>query len=331
MAKYLLQRLLVMLVMLALLSIVVFVTIELPPGDYADRRALDLRSQGITVTEQDVISIRHQNGLDRPFLQRYFSWISNIVLRGNFGLSMTLHQPVSVVLGQRVGLTIMLAVATVVVTYGLAVPIGIYSAVRQYSLGDYFFTMLGYLGMAVPSFMLALILVYYSVTVFDTSVGGLFSSQYAEAPWSWGKVVDLLRHLWVPAVVLALAGTAFEIRTMRATLLDEKNKLYVTAARARGMPEWKLLFKYPVRVALNPIASTIGWQLATVISGAPLVSFVLALPDTGPLFLRALLDQDIYLSGAILLIYATLTILGTFLSDVLLAILDPRIRYGERV
>jgi peptide/nickel transport system permease protein len=330
-AKYVLQRLIIMIVMMVMLSFIVFVTIELPPGDYADRRALDLRSQGITVLEADVTALRHQLGLDRPFLRRYIDWIANIVLRGNFGLSMTLHQPVTVVLGQRVGLTIMLAVATIIVTYGLAIPIGIYSAIRQYSLGDYFFTMLGYLGMAVPSFMLALVLVYLSVTRFDNSVGGLFSAQYAEAPWSWGKVVDLLRHLWVPALVLGVSGTAFEIRTMRATLLDEKNKLYVTAARAKGLPEWRLLFKYPVRVALNPIASTIGWELATIISGAPLVSFVLALPDTGPLFLRALLDQDIYLSGAILLMYATLTILGTFLSDVLLAVLDPRIRYGERL
>ena len=331
MAKFLLQRLIIMVVMLALLSFVVFVTIELPPGDYADRRALDLRSQGITVTEADVISIRQQNGLDRPFIERYVRWITNIIFRGNLGLSMTLHMPVTQALGDRVGLTFMLAVGTIFITYGLAIPIGIYSAIRQYSLGDYFFTMLGYLGMAVPSFMLALVLVYFSVTVFDNSVGGLFSPEYREAPWSWARFVDLLRHLWVPALVLALAGTAFEIRTMRATLLDEKNKLYVTAARAKGLPEWKLLFKYPVRVALNPIASTIGWELATIISGAPLVSFVLALPDTGPLFLRALLDQDIYLSGAILLMYATLTILGTFLSDVLLAILDPRIRYGERV
>lgn len=330
MTRYLIQRFIIMIVMLAVLSFIVFVTIELPPGDYADRRALDLRSQGITVLEEDVINMRHQLGLDRPFLERYFMWISNL-LRGNFGQSMTLHMPVTQVLGDRVGLTIMLALGTIIVTYGLAVPIGIYSAIRQYSVGDYFFTMLGYLGMAVPSFMLALILVYFSVTMLDNSVGGLFSDQYANAPWSVAKFVDLLRHLWVPALVLALAGTAFEIRTMRATLLDEKNKLYVTAARARGMPEWKLLFKYPVRVALNPIASTIGWELATIISGAPLVSFVLALPDTGPVFLRALLDQDIYLSGAILLMYATLTIVGTFLSDVLLAILDPRIRYGERI
>jgi len=330
-ARYLVQRLIIMVVMLAMLSFIVFITIELPPGDYADRRALDLRSQGITVLEEDVINLRHQLGLDRPFVQRYWDWITNIVLHGNFGLSMTLHLPVTQVLGERVGLTIMLALATIIFTYGLAIPIGIYSAIRQYSPGDYFFTALGYLGMAVPSFMLALLLLYVSVIVFDSNVGGLFSPEYREAPWSPAKFVDLLGHLWVPAIVLAVAGTAFEIRTMRATMLDEKNKLYVTAARAKGLPEWKLLLKYPVRVAMNPIVSTIGWELTAIISGAPLVSFVLALPDTGPLFLRALLDQDIYLSGAILLMYATLTILGTFLSDILLAILDPRIRYGERV
>ncbi len=331
MVKYLLQRLAIMLVMLAGLSFIVFVTIELPPGDYADRRALSLRSAGIQFTQEDVISLRHTLGLDRPWYERYVTWISNILLHGNFGVSMTVHLPVTEVLGQRVGLTVMLALATIILTYGLAIPIGIYSAIRQYSIGDYLATMVGYFGMATPSFMLALILLYISVMVFNNSVGGLFSAEYAEAPWSWGKFVDLLRHLWVPALVLGLAGTAFEIRTMRATLLDEKSKLYVTAARAKGLPEWKLMLKYPVRVALNPIASTIGWELTAIIAGAPLVSFVLALPDTGPLFLRALLDQDTYLSGAILLMYATLTILGTFLSDVLLAVLDPRIRYGEKI
>src|SRR5215210_8782982 len=252
-ARFLLQRLIIMIVMLAALSVIVFITIELPPGDYADRRALDLRSQGVSVTEQDVIAMRHQFGLDRPVFQRYLTWISNIVLHGNFGTSFGLHRPVAEVLGERVGLTVLLAVATIIFTYGLAIPIGIYSAIRQYSLGDYAATIVGYFGMATPSFMLALILLYFSVMVFNNSVGGLFSSQYAEAPWSWGKFVDLLRHLWVPALVLGLAGTAFEIRTMRATLLDEKNKLYVTAARAKGLSEGKLLIKYPVRVALNPI------------------------------------------------------------------------------
>ena len=331
MARFLIQRFIIMILMLAALSLVVFITIELPPGDYADRRALHLRSAGVTVTSADVESLRHTLGLDRPWYVRYINWITNIVLHGNFGQSFGLHLPVTEVLGQRVGLTVSLAIATIIFTYGLAIPIGIYSAMRQYSLGDYAATIVGYFGMATPSFMLALILLYFSVMVIGTSVGGLFSPEYAEAPWSWGKFVDLLRHLWVPALVLGLAGTAFEIRTMRATLLDEKNKLYVTAARAKGLPEWKLLLKYPVRVALNPIVSTIGWELTAIIAGAPLVSFVLALPDTGPLFLTALLDQDTYLSGAILLMYAFLTIFGTFLSDVLLALLDPRIRYGERI
>ncbi len=331
MTKYLLQRFVIMVVMLAGLSLIVFLTIELPPGDFADRRALALRSTGVLVTQEDVVALRHQLGLDRPWYVRYSTWIGNILLHGNFGESFSLHVPVSVVLSQRVGLTIMLAITTIFFTYGLAIPIGIYSAIRQYSIGDYAATIIGYFGMATPSFMLALILLYISVMLFHTSVGGLFSAEFNEAAWSWGKFLDLLRHLWVPALVLGLAGTAFEIRTMRATMLDEKNKLYVTAARAKGLPEWKLLLKYPVRVALNPIASTIGWELTAIIAGAPLVSFVLALPDTGPLFLTALLDQDVYLSGAILLMYSALTILGTFLSDVLLALLDPRIRHGERI
>lgn len=331
MAKYVLQRFVIMVVMLAALSFIIFVVIELPPGDFADRRALSLRSTGVLVTQEEVIAIRHQLGLDRPWYVRYFTWVSNILLHGNFGDSFAVHMPVSEVLGQRVGLTVSLALATIFFTYGMSIPVGIYSAIRQYSIGDYAFTFLGYLGMAMPSFMLALILLYISVIAFDSSVGGLFSPEYAEAPWSWAKTVDLFQHLWVPAVVLGTAGTAFEIRTMRATMLDEKNKLYVTAARAKGLPEWKLLLKYPVRVALNPIASTLGWELTAIISGAPLVSFVLALPDTGPLFLTALLDQDVYLSGAILLMYSALTIVGTFLSDVLLALLDPRIRYGEKI
>src|SRR5215213_2253591 len=237
-----------MIVMLTALSIIVFITIELPPGDYADRRALDLRSQGVLVTQQDVTTIRHQLGLDRPWYQRYVAWISNIVLHGNFGISFGLHRPVAEVLGERVGLTVLLAVATIIFTYGLAIPIGIYSAIRQYSLGDYAATIIGYFGMATPSFMLALILLYFSVMVFNNSVGGLFSSQYAEAPWSWGKFVYLLCHLWLPAFWLRLADTPLEICSMQTTLLYDKNKLYVTAVRDKGLPEWKLMMKYPVRV-----------------------------------------------------------------------------------
>lgn len=330
MARYLIQRLLIMIVMLIGLSFLVFVTIELPPGDFADREAYRMKSMGVVVTSADIEQRRHQLGLDRPLVERYWIWISNIVTRGNFGISLSQHIPVTEVIGERIGFTALLAFATLIFTYALAIPIGIYSAVRQYSVGDYVFTLLGYVGMATPNFLLALVLLYISVMVFDQNVGGLFSPQYQEAGWSWGKFTDLLQHLWVPALVLGVAGTAFEIRTMRATLLDEKNKLYVTAARARGMPEGRLLLKYPVRVALNPIASTIGWNLTSIIAGAPLVAFVLALPDTGPLFLTALLDEDVYLSGAMLLMYSSLTIVGTFMSDILLALLDPRVRYGER-
>ncbi len=328
MAKFLIKRFLIMLAMLAVLSFVVFVIIELPPGDFADRAVYRLKAGGVTVTEEEIISIRHQMGLDRPFMERYLRWVSNIVLHGNWGVSMLRRLPVTAVIGDRLGFTAALALATLFFTYGIAIPIGILSAVRQYSLADYSFTFLGYIGMATPNFLLALVLVYISVVVFGTSVGGLFSPQFVDAPWSLAKLLDLFSHLWIAALVLAIAGTAFQIRTMRATLLDEKNKLYVTAARARGLSEGKLLLKYPVRVALNPIVSTIGWELAAIISGAPIVAFVLALPDTGPLFLVALLDQDSYLSGAMLLMYSALTIVGTFLSDIMLAILDPRIRYG---
>jgi len=319
-----------MILMLAGLSVIVFVIIELPPGDYADREAFRMKSMGVRVTEEDIIRTRQQMGLDRPWPERYVKWISNIVLYGNFGMSMSQHLPVTRVIGDRIGFTAILAMVALLFTYALAIPIGIYSAVHQYSKGDYFFTFLGYVGMATPSFLLALVLMFISVMVLNNNVGGLFSPQYVDAPWSINKGLDLLNHLWIPAIVLALAGTAFEIRTMRATMLDEKNKLYVTAARARGMAENKLLMKYPVRVALNPIASTSGWNLTAIIAGAPLVAFVLALPDTGPIYLNSLLDQDIYLSGAMLLFYAALTIFGTFLSDILLAVLDPRVRTGGK-
>lgn len=331
MIRFILHRFLIMVVMLSLLSIVVFIILELPPGDYAERHVFRLRTLGIFVTDEELEAFRHQYGLDRPWPERYWRWVKNIVLHGNFGQSLMYRLPVTEVIGERLGFTAILAVAALIFTYGLAIPIGIYSAVRQYSVGDYTFTVLGYIGMAMPNFLLALVLMYISVMVFGSNVGGLFSPEYLEAPWSWARFVDMLKHLWVPAIVLGTAGTAFQIRTMRATLLDEKNKLYVTAARAKGLSEGRLLMKYPVRVALNPIVSTIGWELTAIISGAPIVAFVLALPDTGPLFLKALMDQDVYMAGAMLLMYSALTILGTFLSDVMLAVLDPRVRQGERI
>ncbi len=223
----------------------------------------------------------------------------------------------------------MLAFTTLLFTYLIAIPIGIYSAVRQYSVGDHVFTILGYIGLATPNFMFALVLLYLAHVFFGTSAGGLFSAEFENAAWSWARFVDMLAHLWIPVVVLGTAGTAFQIRTMRATLLDEVNKLYVTAARASGLSEFRLLIKYPVRVALNPIVSTIGWELTNIISGAPIVGIVLSLPDTGPLFVDALLNSDLYLAGALILIYCGLVIIGTLISDLLLIALDPRIRMGS--
>ncbi|NLG99545.1 MAG: ABC transporter permease [Chloroflexi bacterium] len=328
MIRFILQRLATTIVTLALVSFVTFIIIELPPGDYAERYAFKLSASGIKVTEADINALRVRFGLDQPLMQRYWTWITKIVTKGDFGLSFQYQKPVMEVIGERIIFTAILATVTLVFTYGLAIPIGVYSAIRQYSIGDYIATILGYIGLAIPSFMLALVMLYASVKVFNMNVGGLFSPEFIDAPWSWARVLDMLKHLIVPALVLGLSGTAFQIRTVRATLLDEKNLLYVTAARAKGLPEGRLLLKYPIRVALNPVFSTIGWELTSIVSGAPIVAMVLNLPDTGPLFLNSLLDQDMYLAGGMLLLLSGLTILGTFLSDVLLAVMDPRIRRG---
>lgn len=319
-----------MLVTLAAASVVVFIIIQLPPGDYAERYAYKLEEGGTAVTQADRAALRAYFGIDRPLHEQYFRWITNIVLHGDFGISFEYRRPVLDVIGERLNLTVILLFITLVITYGVALPIGILSAVKQYSTLDYGFTLLAYIGLATPNFLLALVLLYLNVTVFDTSVGGVFSPEFVNAPWSWARFVDLLSHLWVPAIILGLAGTGLQMRTMRALMLDEQNKLYVTAARARGLSETKLLLKYPARIALNPIVSTLGWELSRVISGAPFVAVVLALPDTGPLYLDALLDQDMYLAGTMLLFMTTLTILGTLLSDFLLALLDPRIRMGAQ-
>jgi peptide/nickel transport system permease protein len=319
-----------MIITLIVVSVIIFILIEIPPGDYAERYAYKkAETAGITVTQDEIRSLRIQFGLDKPLYQRYFKWTSGIVTRGDFGISFLFMKPVTEVIGERILYTIAIAILAVLLTYGIAIPIGVYSAMNQYSVGDYAFTVIGYIGLAIPQFLVAILLLYFSVTVLDMNVGGLFSPEYRDAPWSMDKFVDLLKHIWIPAVVLGLYSTTFQIRTMRATMLDEKNKLYVTAARARGVAEGKLIRKYPVRLALNPIISTIGWELAIVISGAPIVSLVLNIPDTGPLFLNALLDQDMFLAGSMLLMLSALTIFGTFLSDILLAVLDPRIKHGE--
>ena len=314
--------------MMLAISVVAFTLIQLPPGDFVDSYVNKKQQSGVIMTKDEVAEMRRTLGLDKPMYVQYFDWIGGVV-QGDFGFSWEFHRPVSEVIGERLPLTLILAFTTLLFTYLTAIPIGIYSAVRQYSIGDHAFTVLGYIGLATPNFMFALVLLYFAHVFFGTSAGGLFSAEFETAPWSLARIVDLLAHLWVPVLVLGTAGTAFQIRTMRATLLDEVNKLYVTAARASGLSEFRLLIKYPVRMAINPIVSTIGWELTNIISGAPIVGIVLSLPDTGPLFVDSLLNSDLYLAGALILIYCFLVILGTLISDLLLIALDPRIRMGS--
>jgi peptide/nickel transport system permease protein len=330
MVGFLVRRFITMVITLATVSVIVFIVIEIPPGDFAERYAFNKAEAGLSsMTEETLQGLREQYGLDKPVYQRYWRWVTGIVTRGDFGISFNYMKPVTAVVGERIWYTVAIALFSVILTYGVAIPIGIYSAVHQYSVGDYGFTIIGYIGLAIPQFLVAILLLYFGVTVLDMNVGGLFSPGYREAPWSFDRAVDFAKHVWIPAIVLGSYSTTFQIRTMRATMLDEKNELYVLAARARGLAEGKLLIKYPARMALNPIVSTIGWELATVISGAPIVSLVLNIPDTGPLFLNALLDQDLYLAGSMLLMLSALIVFGTFLSDILLVVLDPRTRYGQ--
>jgi peptide/nickel transport system permease protein len=266
-------------------------------------------------------------GLNQPIYVQYWKWITGILLRGDFGLSLEWRMPVSQLLWDRMGITLVLTGTTLLITWLLAIPIGIYSATHQYSWGDYVFTTLGFIGLGVPAFLVALVLMWVSFAYFGQDVGGLFSEQFKNAPWSWARFQDMMGHLWIPAIILSLDGTAGLIRVMRANTLDELHKPYVTAARARGIDERKLTMQYPVRVALNPFVSTAGYALPGLISGATLISVVLALPTAGPLLLRSLQSQDMYLAGAFILLLSALTVIGTLISDILLAWLDPRIRY----
>ena len=326
MIRFFVHRLVLMVATLAAVSVVAFVLIQLPPGDYADAYANKRQQAGAPISVQELDEMRLRLGLDRPWYVQYGSWVSAIVLKGDLGYSWEWRRPVADVIAERLPLTLMLAFTTLIFMYVVAIPIGIYSAFRQYSLTDHVFSAIGYVGLATPNFLLALILMYLGQQWFGQSVGGLFSPEFQDAPWSWARFKDLAGHLWVPVIVLGTAGTAYLIRTMRAAVLDELNQMYVMAARAGGLSPMHLLFKYPVRMALNPILSTLGWRLTYVISGAPIVGVVMSLPDTGPLFLHALLNQDMYLAGAMVLVYCSLTIIGTFVSDLLLIALDPRIR-----
>jgi len=323
------RRIAAFLVTIFFVSIIAFIIIQLPPGDFVDAYAGKKTQGGVIITQDELNVMRVRLGLDRPLYQQYLKWIGGVI-GGDLGFSWEFHRPVKDVLAERLPWTLILAFATMAFTYIVAIPIGIYSAVRQYSVGDHVATLLGYIGLATPGFLFALILMYLGQKWFGMSVGGLFSPEFEGVAWSWAKFADMLSHLWVPVVVLGMAGTAFQLRTIRATLLDELNKMYVTAARAGGVPEFNLLIKYPVRVALNPIVATLGWELSKVVSGAPIIGIVLSLPTIGPLYVNALLNQDMYLSGALILIYCMLVVVGTFISDILLMILDPRIRLGGK-
>ncbi len=325
MRQFILQRLGFGLMTIFFVSIVSFVVIQLPPGDYLTTYIARLTETGASVHQEMIDALRLQYGLDRPLYVQYLKWIGGM-FRGHFGYSFYWNLPVSVLLVDRIPLTVVISLITLVFTYAAAIPIGIYSATHQYSMGDYLFTVLGFAGLATPSFLLALVLMFISVYYFGWSVGGLFSPHFRETAWSLAKLWDLIKHLPIPVVVIGASGTAGLIRVMRATLLDELRKQYVITARAKGVAERVLLFKYPVRIALNPMISSIGWILPGIISGATITAIVLNLPLTGPLLLQALLAEDMFLAGSVLLILSAMVVVGVLLSDVLLMITDPRIR-----
>lgn len=324
--RYVIKRLIYMVPTLFLISLVSFAIVQLPPGDFLDSYIATLEAGGGDISAREVELLRQRYALDGNLATQYFVWIGN-VLQGDFGWSFQFQRPVADVLWGRVGLTFAISLASMIFVYIVAFPIGVYSAVYKYSLGDYTFTFLGFLGLAIPNFLLALVLMYVSLTVFGQSVGGLFSPEFQDAPWSWAKLVDLLAHLWIPVIIIGTASTAGLIRVMRANLLDELNKPYVETARAKGLSEGRLLLRYPVRLALNPFVSQVGWELPALISGAAITSIVLNLPTTGPVLLTALKSQDMYLAGSFILILSVLTVIGTLISDLLLAWLDPRISY----
>jgi len=325
MTRYILQRLALLPLLMVIYSFVIFVIIQAPPGDFLTAYVATLASSGSSLSAEQIAAMRHQYGLDQPMIVQYFLWVQHL-LHGDFGLSLEYQRPNAELISEMLGLTLALALFSFVLTWVLAIPAGIYSATHPRSVGDHILTVINYIGVATPNFMLALILMWVAFAYFDVSVTGLFSPDFVNAPWSWGRVADLLEHIWLPALVLGIAGTARLSRIMRANLLDELNKPYVVTARAKGMKEWRLVLRYPVRLAFNPLVSTIGWYLPQLFSGSLIVATVMNLPNIGPLLLRALVNQDMYLAGGILLIYSFLTVVGTLVSDVLLALFDPRIR-----
>ena len=327
MLQYIVRRIFLLIPTVIVVSIISFVLIQLPSGDFLTAYISQMESMGVVVQKEEIESLRQRYGLGEPIYLQYLRW-SWRALHGDYGVSFKWNKPVRELIGERLLLTVVITLATLLFTWVVALPIGIYSATHQYSIGDYFFTFIGFIGRGVPEFMIALILMWIALSRLGISAGGLFSPEFRKAAWNWAKIWDLIKHLWVPMIVLGMGSTAGLIRIMRANLLDELHKPYVITARAKGLKETNLLWKYPVRIALNPFISTIGWILPGLISSGTIVSVVLSLPTTGPMLLESLLGQDMYLAGTFMLFLSILTVIGTFISDLLLAWLDPRIRYS---
>lgn len=327
MLRYVIKRLIYMVPTLFGMSIIAFMIIQLPPGDFVTSLVARMTDSGQTFDPAQLAAIRDTYGLNDSIWVQYWKWISAIIFRGDFGYSFEWNRPVADLIWERAGSTLGVSVLALLFVWAVSLPIGIYSAMRRHSVGDHVFTFIGFLGLAIPNFILALTLMYVAYRYMGQTVGGLVSPQYVEAPWSWDKFLDLLAHLWIPVVVIGTAGTASLIRILRANLTDELNKPYVVTAKAKGLPEYKVVLKYPVRIALNPFVSAIGWVLPELISGVTITAIVLNLPMLGPLLLRALTIQDMYLAGSIILLLGILTLIGMLISDLLLAVLDPRIRY----
>lgn len=328
MLQYIIKRLLLLPFLLFVFSVIAFILIQAPPGDFITSYIAELAASGSSMDRAQIEALRELYGLDQPVYIQYFKWMGRL-LQGDLGVSLDWQRPNAELIGERLMLTVLLGLFTFVFTWALAIPIGIYSATRQYSFLDYLFTVFNYFGIATPTFMTALVLMWLAFSWFGVSVTGLFSPEYVDAPWSLAKVGDLLSHIWLPMIILGLDGTARLARIMRANLLDELKKPYMQMGRAKGMSEWQLVFKYPVRLAINPLVSTIGWYLPLLFSGSVIVATVMNLQTIGPLLLRSLISQDMFLAGSIILIYMFLAIIGTIISDILLAWIDPRIRFEE--
>ncbi|NMB11068.1 MAG: ABC transporter permease [Firmicutes bacterium] len=329
MVNFIIRRVTVLIPLLLIISILSFAIIQLPPGSYIDSYIQSLRASGFEVQEQVIATLTRQYGLDKPLYVQYYMWMKGFILEGRLGRSFQWDQPVTEILKERIPMTILISLLSMLLVWIISIPVAIYSATHQYSVFDYIATIFGFVGLAMPNFLFALLFMWVIYDRTGVAITGLFSTEFIGEPWSMAKFLDLLQNIWLPMIVIGLAGTAGNIRVMRATLLDELGKLYVTTARAKGLPEWKVILKYPVRTALNPVVSTIGWLLPGLVGGEVIVAIVLNLRTVGPVLHQAILTQDMYLAGSVIMILSSLTVIGTFISDILLAWLDPRIRYEK--